>query len=173
MINSLHNQPGKWKIYLKNSDSLQKFTFRPTNCTNFRLKPLHMKRITNLFVLLITMSFLACKSSSKTTTNEKPLEETLDEKNKQVISLLNRIRKIPGVMVRSGVPIFVKGNNSVESSSEPLYILNDYTVGNSFKSVNGLVQSVDIEKIEALSPADASLYGSRAGNGVIKITTYQ
>ncbi len=46
-------------------------------------------------------------------------------------------------------------------------------MGNSFNAVNSIVESVNVKKVEALSAADASFYGSRAANGVIKITTYQ
>lgn len=101
------------------------------------------------------------------------MKETLEEKNRSSISLLNRIRKLPGITLRGGVPMFLKNNNSVQSNNEPLYILDDYTVGTSFKSVNGLVKNANVKKVEALSASDASFYGSRAASGVIKITTYQ
>ncbi len=132
-----------------------------------------MRNLNCFLVLLFAVALTSCKSGYKASTTEKPLEETLDEKNKQNISLLNRIRKLPGVTVRAGIPIFNKGNNSMQSNNEPLYILDDYAVGNSFKSLNGLVESVNVKKIEVLSTADAAFYGARASSGVIKITTYQ
>jgi len=61
----------------------------------------------------------------------------------------------------------------MEASGEPLYILDDYIVGQSFRSVNELVESVNVKKVEALSASEASLYGSRAASGIIKITTYK
>lgn len=132
-----------------------------------------MKRILAVLLLGTILVLTACKSKAKASANELPLETTLDEKNRQAISLLNRIRKLPGMTIRGGIPLFSKGSNSLSSIGQPLYILNDYIMGNSFSSVNSIVESVNVKKIEALSAADASFYGSRAANGVIKITTYQ
>jgi len=131
-----------------------------------------MKFWISALFLCTTLVFTACKSSSKTSSNQENLKETLEDKNRQSISLLNRIRRLPGISISGGIPILVKGNNSIQSNSEPLYVLDSYPVGNSFKSVNGLVENINIKKVEILSSSDASLYGSRAASGVIKITTY-
>jgi hypothetical protein len=119
---------------------------------------------------------LGC-GSTKTTYNSDsttPLNETLQDKNRVGITLLNRIRQVPGITIRSGLPIFNKTNNSLssEGSSEPLYVLNGYIVGNSFRDVNELVDNVNVKKIEALTGSDAAVYGSRGSNGVLLITTY-
>ena len=132
-----------------------------------------MKNLSYILVLSFVLAILSCKSNSKTASEQTDLEETLNEKNRISVSLLNRIRKLPGISLRNGTPIFNKSNNSVEAYGEPLYILDDYIIGNSFKSANGIVESINIKKVEALSSADASFYGTRAANGVIKITTYQ
>ena len=77
--------------------------------------------------------------------------------------------------MRAGVPVFTKMQTDLSGSRpiEPLYILDGYIVGNSFRAVNGLVSSVDVEKIEIFTGPEISFYGSRGGGGVIKITTYQ
>lgn len=59
----------------------------------------------------------------------------------------------------------------LEGSQEPLYVLNGYIVGTSFKSIDQIVDNVNVAEIEALYGADASEYGSRGANGVIRITT--
>lgn len=61
---------------------------------------------------------------------------------------------------------------SSEGSSEPLYVLNGYAVGNSFRGIDQLVDNVNVKKVEALTGSDASVYGARGANGVIVITTY-
>lgn len=53
----------------------------------------------------------------------------------------------------------------MSGSLEPLYIVNDYTTGNSFNSVNDLLNPVDIESSKAVQGADASFYGSRGAKG--------
>ncbi len=134
-----------------------------------------MKRHSPLLFILFLM-LLGCGSAKTTSDSDSttPLNETLQDKNRVGITLLNRIRQVPGITVRGGLPIFNKTNNSLsaEGSSEPLYVLNGYIVGNSFRDVNELVDNVNVKKIEALTGSDASVYGSRGSNGVLLITTY-
>lgn len=129
------------------------------------------------FLLLFSLSLMmvGCGTTKKTSDSDgTPLNESLQEKNRVAISLLNRIRRLPGIIIRNGVPIFNKTNNSMsaEGSSEPLYVLNDYIVGNSYRGIDELVDNVNVKKVEALTGSDASVYGSRGANGVILITTY-
>jgi len=118
--------------------------------------------------------FSACGTSKKSTDNTSDsLEQTLEDKNRVTISLLNQIRRLPGIVVKGGVPFFNKANNSMlmEGSQQPLYVLNGYIIGNSFRDVDQLVDNVNVAKIEALYGTEASEYGSRGANGVIRIIT--
>src|SRR5690606_36431691 len=99
--------------------------------------------------------------------------------------------KAPGVQVltNSGVPgeaIFlrVRGTTSINSSSDPLYIIDGVFLNNTSLqniSLAGRVTSPladlnpgDIESIEVLKDAAATaIYGSRGANGVVIITTKQ
>ncbi len=121
----------------------------------------------------VTLAVLSCKSITTKKSALSQSEETLDQKNRGTISLLNRIQKLPGISLRNRLPSLAKASNSLLASGEPLYILDDYIVGNSFRSVSELVTSYNVKKVELLTGSDASFYGSRAGSGVIKITTYQ
>ncbi len=80
---------------------------------------------------------------------------------------------MPGVIIRNGVPLINKMSNSVYEggSSEPLYVLNDYIVGNSFRDINQLIDNNNVKEIIVLTGSDASEYGSRGAKGVIKIIT--
>lgn len=135
-----------------------------------------MKRL--IYIFTIFGLLISCGSSQSVVTNDDtPTEtETLEQKNRVVLSLLGRLRQKPGIIVRGGVPVFTKMQTDLSGSRpiEPLYILDGYIVGNSFRAVNGLVQSVDVEKIEIFTTGpEIAFYGSRGGGGVIKITTYQ
>lgn len=109
------------------------------------------------------------------------MDESLQDKNRVTISLLNRIRQMPGVIIRNGVPLINKTSNSLYNeptqpgatigSSEPLYVLNDYIVGNSFRDINQLIDNNNVKEIIILTGSDASQYGSRGAKGVIKIIT--
>ncbi len=80
----------------------------------------------------------------------------------------------PGVAVQSsnGMPgnplsVRIRGTNSITGSNEPLYVIDGY-IGGSIGSIN----PSDIESLEILKDASASaIYGSRASNGVVIITT--
>jgi TonB-linked SusC/RagA family outer membrane protein len=71
----------------------------------------------------------------------------------------------------SAPSILLRGPKSINAagrSQEPLYIVDGVILGASMADIDAL----DIEKIEVLKgAAAASLYGSRAANGVVQITT--
>ncbi|WP_350289258.1 Plug domain-containing protein [uncultured Croceitalea sp.] len=130
-----------------------------------------MKKI---YFCLSVLSFLAIASCSSTKNAEASnLKEELTQKNRGNVTLLNQIRQLPGITLQGGVPVLNKTANTINSfdNPEPLYILNDYIIGSSFRSVDQLVDNFNIKKIELLTGADASFYGTRGSKGVIKITT--
>ena len=128
----------------------------------------------NIFLLLLAGSFLlSCGSSQPASTGgEKDLEATLDDKNAAVLPLVNRIQKLPGVTLRGAVPVFITNSNTTTGTPPyPLYVVDGQVIGNSFRAVENIVQSVDVADLRALTGSNASLYGARGANGVIEITT--
>jgi TonB-linked SusC/RagA family outer membrane protein len=103
------------------------------------------------------------------------------------------VGKIAGVQVSSGggtlgeaTTIRIRGNNSIASSGRPLYVIDGVPVNGGenlslFNSGQGtrlnpltLINPDDIESFSVLKDAGAgAIYGSRAANGVILITTKQ
>jgi len=125
--------------------------------------------ITSLFLLLLLGSCSASKSSLENSNIDKEIAEN----NNKNIPLIDRIRRLSGITLRNGVPYFMKSANQIYGTpTEPLYVLNGYPVGNSFNSVDQLINSFNVKKIEAISGSAAAEYGSRGASGVIKITTY-
>lgn len=133
-----------------------------------------MRRLLHISFLAFFLIFGSCSNTKAPTTGTKNISKELEERNKGNVSLLQRVRQLPGIMLRNGTPHFIKSFNQISGSSatEPLYVLNGYVVGNSFSSVNQLVESFNVKKIEAITGAAAAEYGVRGGSGVIKITTY-
>lgn len=128
----------------------------------------------NLFLLLFTgLLMISCGSSKPGTAgDDKNLEATLDDKNASVLPLVTRIQKLPGVTLRGGVPVFIKNASSTSGRPPlPLYVVDGQVIGNSFRSVESIVQPVDVASIKALTGTDAAFYGTQGGNGVILITT--
>jgi outer membrane receptor protein involved in Fe transport len=131
-----------------------------------------MKKISLLLLVFFSILAISCGSTKNTSVVKSDLDKDLLEKNKGNISLLDQIRRKPGVVIRGGVPILNKASNSFSAGNpEPLYVLNSYVVGSSFRSVNQLVDNFNVKEIKVLSGPDASEYGSRGANGVIIIIT--
>ena len=86
--------------------------------------------------------------------------------------------KVAGVTVQqtSGAPgsamtVRVRGASSISSSNDPLYVVDGVPVGEGGYAISYLSPS-DIESMQILKDASsASIYGSRAANGVVLITT--
>lgn len=69
----------------------------------------------------------------------------------------------------SGTNVIIRGYSSINGSNQPLYVVDGIVVGGM-----GSLASEDIESLTVLKGAAATaLYGSRAANGVIVITTKQ
>ncbi|MGY0427127.1 MAG: SusC/RagA family TonB-linked outer membrane protein, partial [Polaribacter sp.] len=104
--------------------------------------------------------------------------------------------KVAGVVITQsssgpagGTRVIIRGNNSITGNNQPLYVVDGVPVDNSgVGSANGSdtseysradlgtgisdINSDDIESISILKgPNAAALYGSRASNGVVLITT--
>lgn len=58
------------------------------------------------------------------------------------------------------------------ASSEPLFVLDGFRVGKSYRDVSGLIVNMDeVGSVRILKGADASMYGVDGNNGVILIET--
>jgi len=91
--------------------------------------------------------------------------------------------RVAGVQINqnSGAPggnisVRIRGTNSINGSSEPLYVVDGIQISNSggINDVSPLstINPNDIESVEVLKDASAAaIYGARAANGVVLITT--
>ncbi|WP_133271951.1 SusC/RagA family TonB-linked outer membrane protein [Hymenobacter radiodurans] len=110
-----------------------------------------------------------------------------DVENVPVVSFEQAIQgRTPGVTINqgsgklgSGVQIRVRGASSVSASNQPLYVIDgipvtSQDVGTDVEPLNPLadLNPNDIESITILKDAaSAAIYGSRASNGVVLVTT--
>ena len=98
--------------------------------------------------------------------------------------------RVAGVQVRTtshepggGISVQIRGTSSLSASSQPLYVIDGFPISNDYSSVASekgsttpnQLNSIDpstIESVEILKDASATaIYGSRATNGVVLITT--
>ncbi|MCG1037496.1 SusC/RagA family TonB-linked outer membrane protein [Polaribacter sargassicola] len=85
--------------------------------------------------------------------------------------------KISGLDIRRGgndlnneTYVYIRGKTSLTGNDQPLVVIDGSPIGDT--NVMGDISAMDIENISVLKGASAAaLYGSRAGNGVILITT--
>jgi len=85
--------------------------------------------------------------------------------------------KVTGLQINNSSPelnaethVYIRGTNSLTNNDAPLVIVDGVPSGN--PNVLRDISSSNIESISVLKgPSAAALYGSRAGNGVILITT--
>lgn len=84
------------------------------------------------------------------------------------------VGRFPGVEVyktaNGGTSIKIRGARSINKDDEPLFVLDGYPQHNGSASLQDL-DPHDIKSIEVLKGAEASVYGSRGANGVIRIVT--
>lgn len=100
--------------------------------------------------------------------------------------------RVAGVQVRTdshapggSISVQVRGTSSLSASGQPLYVVDGFPISNEFVAIGNVengdgcnpnpLNSIDpsnIESIEVLKDASATaIYGSRATNGVVLITT--
>lgn len=108
----------------------------------------------------------------------------IDEKNKGVATTAQDLLsgKIAGVTVTSsggrpgdGATIRIRGGSSLTAKNDPLVIIDGVIISNDLPGSSNFMSTVnpsDIESFTVLKDASATaIYGSRASNGVILITT--
>ena len=89
------------------------------------------------------------------------------------------VGQIAGVRVKqtSGVPgrafdIQIRGTGSITANNQPLYVIDGFPLESAGGNPLGNISPNDIESIQVLKDASAAaIYGSRASNGVVIITT--
>jgi len=87
------------------------------------------------------------------------------------------VGQVSGVLLQqtSGAPgeapvVRIRGNGSITSGNGPLYVIDGYPTNDA--SLINSISPQDIESMDILKDAaSAAIYGSRAGNGVIIVTT--
>lgn len=100
------------------------------------------------------------------------VEELEDRPNNQIGSLINGRAAGVQVLSNSGKPsqgfnIRIRGTNSINASSEPLYVVDGVPTTDT-RSIN----PSDIESLTVLKDASsAAIYGAQGANGVVLITT--
>jgi TonB-linked SusC/RagA family outer membrane protein len=117
-------------------------------------------------------------TSAQTTVSSKDIERTINTTVEQAIQ-----GRAAGVYITQnsgqpggGISVLIRGVSSINGNTEPLYVIDGIQIqgGGTTSSSNPLagLNPADIEDIQVLQgPSATAIYGSRATNGVLLITT--
>ncbi len=121
-------------------------------------------------------------TNAQTTVSAKDIEKTVNTTVEQAIQ-----GRAPGVFVTQnsgqpggGMSVVIRGISSINGTTEPLYVIDGVQIQGSQVSFGSTSSSnplaglnpSDIEDIQILQgPSATAIYGSRAANGVLLITT--
>ncbi len=117
-------------------------------------------------------------SSSQVTVSEEDIQKTVNTTLEQ--ALQGRAANV-FVSANSGQPgspisVNIRGINSISGNTQPLYVIDGVQVmpdnGSNGSNILAILNPDDIESMNILQgPSATAIYGSRASNGVIMITT--
>ena len=132
-----------------------------------------MKTIHLLFSILCLVFALACSSSKSTASSDNKTSGNKVENLNPAIDLADHLRRVPGVSVTGSggsARVTIRGMTSMNSDSEPLFVINGTPINGGLAAANSTVSVVDIQSVRVLkTPSETSYYGIRGSNGVIVI----
>lgn len=152
-----------------------------------------MKNTTILFQLLffsLAISFMVSCAANKTAATDDSSDDKISIKmndeessdsnevqtiNNNSLALVDYLRRIPGLQIDqrgSDVRIMVRGMSSMTGNNNPLFVVNNTPIGNSYSEAVAAVDVNDIKSVNVIKGAEGQqMYGMRGTNGVIQIFT--
>ncbi len=188
---------GKYNIAVPNAQSTLVFTFIGMATQEI---PVNGKAVVNATLTTVTVNFDEVVVTALGISREKKslgysVGEVKGEELQKVATdnVLNSLAgKVSGVAISStggmgsSVSMVIRGASSLTSDNQPLFVVDGVPMSNTVNNVSQIgndnrvdygnaISDINPDDIESLSvlkgPSAAALYGSRAGNGVVLITT--
>ena len=127
------------------------------------------------YVSIFTLIFFSCEINKTTVSNSSNIYDSRTLKNRSSISLLNKIRTSPGIIIQGNdeenARVYTRGMSSINFPKEVLFILDGFQVG-TFSQIVNILDPNDIKSIQVLkNGSDLAIYGFRGSGGVILIKT--
>lgn len=118
--------------------------------------------------LLIFLGLLvvSCYSSRDSTANNPNQQEPAYRE------LIDLISAQPGVQVKKAggdYDILIRSKGTLITSHQPLFVIDGMVMGTRYSDIASAILVTDIQNIRILKGSEATVYGSRGGNGVIEI----
>ena len=127
-----------------------------------------MKTFTKALCIMSLVGFMfSCAGTEGAATKTKDFASYTD--------LAAALRSIGGLQVSGtgdNIIVTLRGISTIKLQTQPLYVVNNVPVGNSYGNANSMVNPADITSIRVLRGAQATtIYGEDGNNGVILIKT--
>lgn len=91
------------------------------------------------------------------------------------LALVDYLRRVPGLQIDqrgSDVSIMIRGAGSLSGNNNPLFVINNSPIGNSYSDAVSAVDVNDIKTVNVIKGAEGQqLFGMLGANGVIQIFT--
>lgn len=142
-----------------------------------------MKRI--LVLVAVATLFAACGTSKKLPVSDEVVDmglvnakqselayavSTLEVNEKEIKNCSTiyeyLVGRVPGLQMTSDNHIVIRGKGSLNTPSDPLFVV-DGSIMDDISSIN----PNDVKSVQVIKDSAAAIYGVRGGNGVIVITT--
>ena len=138
-----------------------------------------MKKNHYLFIFSLASLFflVSCGSPRQTGAISNEQLSSEDDVNPMQLnrSLADILRKNTSLQVvgrGNDIKVYVRGMSSINLNTQPLYVVDDVPIGNSYASANSLLNPNDILKVKVLrSISELTYWGENGNHGVILITT--
>ncbi len=177
-IGTVTDTEGKYKLSVPEGATTLMFSFIGFNSEEVEIggrSVVNVNLIQNLTQLaeVIVVAYGTAEKGSFTGSATSISAESLE--NRGVTNITSAIEGAPGIQFSpasgqpgDSSPLRVRGIGSVNASNGPLYVVDGIIFSGSLSSIN----PADIESITVLKDAaSTALYGSKAANGVVLLTT--
>ncbi len=137
----------------------------------------NLKLISSIIILGLALSNCSQKSTYLGTGNTSTLASSnVKSLNPETLNPVNPLeaylRRTSGVSVNgtgANATILVRGVNSINANTGPLFVLNGQDIGRDYGRAVNLVRGMNIQSLAVLKGSDATIFGTRGSGGVIVI----
>lgn len=133
-----------------------------------------MKNVLNLiFVFILSVMITSC--ATQNTASTKTPKTKVSRNDYSRFTNLADILRTKGLDVQgvgNNITIRIRGTASINLNTQPLFVLDNVPLGNSYAMANNAVMPVNIESIRILKDiSQLTRWGEQGANGVILIKT--
>lgn len=129
-----------------------------------RLNPVIMIVLSSLLIISI-----GCASNQSVSKSDTDITEKHSTNYWTLEDFLRRANGVQLSGTQGNMQVIIRGHSSINSSSQPLYVIDGQKAGRNFSQVSNMFSRGDIVSVKVLPASAASQYGIEGSFGVIEI----